>query len=149
MPYSMLGEISLMFYIYFYLYHNYYFSKIIMGLFAPPHNFFSGKKRRGAQQVNLRLLKQPWIGSGGFGGHARRAPPLRPKIFSISCSFFCKIWQNHMLAPPLESWRPLLRGILDPPLIGLLIYELQFIFSRQMKSQIVVVLSWLSFFIDP
>ena len=24
-----------------------------------------------------------------------------------------------MLAPPLEDWRPLLRGILDPPLNGL------------------------------
>ena len=24
-----------------------------------------------------------------------------------------------MLAPPLEGWRPLLRGILDPPLVGM------------------------------
>ena len=31
--------------------------------------------------------------------------------------FLGKIWQNRMLAPPLlESWRPLLGEILDPPL---------------------------------
>ena len=44
--------------------------------------------------------------------------PPRPKIFSRFHSVFRKIWQNHMLTP-LEGWRPLLRGILDPPLIAL------------------------------
>ena len=31
--------------------------------------------------------------------------------------FFGKIWQNRMLAPLLEGWRPHLGEILDPPLI--------------------------------
>ena len=35
--------------------------------------------------------------------------------FSQFHAVFRKIWQNHMLPPP-EGWRPLLRGILDPPL---------------------------------
>ena len=46
-------------------------------------------------------------------GGARR---VRPN-FSQFHAVFHKIWQNHMLAPPLECWRPLLRGILDPPLV--------------------------------
>ena len=51
--------------------------------------------------------------SGGFGGGGRA--PYGPK-FSQFHAVFRKIWQNYMLAPPLESWRPLLRGILDPAL---------------------------------
>ena len=39
------------------------------------------------------------------------------KNFSISCSFW-KFWQNRMLAQP-EGRRPLLQGILDPPLFAL------------------------------
>ena len=55
--------------------------------------------------------------SGGFRGGAPGArPPYSPK-FSRFHAVFRKIWQNRMLAPPLEGWRPLLRGILDPPLI--------------------------------
>ena len=44
------------------------------------------------------------------------APPSYGPKFSQFHTVFHKIWQNHMLAPPLEGWRPLLRGILDPPL---------------------------------
>ena len=44
-----------------------------------------------------------------------RPPPYGPK-FSQFHAVFRKIWQNYMLAPP-EGWRPLLQGILDPPLI--------------------------------
>ena len=44
-------------------------------------------------------------------------PPYGPK-FSQFHAVFRKIWQNHMLAPPPpQGWRPLLRGILDPPLL--------------------------------
>ena len=50
-----------------------------------------------------------------LGGHPRRAPPHGPK-FSQFHAVFHKIWQNHMLVPPPEGWRPFLRGILDPPL---------------------------------
>ena len=39
------------------------------------------------------------------------AHPPWPKIFAISCSFLGKF------GPLLESWCPLLWGILDPPLI--------------------------------
>ena len=55
----------------------------------------------------------PWgyRSSGRFRGR----PPHGPK-FSQFHAVFRKIWQNHMLATPLEGWRPLLRGILDPPL---------------------------------
>ena len=64
---------------------------------------------------------QMGISSGGFrGGRARRAPPPPPPHgpkFSQFHAVFRKIWQNHMLRPSLEGWRPLLRGILDPPLI--------------------------------
>ena len=45
----------------------------------------------------------------------RPPPPHGPKCSQFH-AVFRKIWQNHMLAPPLEGWRPLLRGILDPPL---------------------------------
>ena len=42
-------------------------------------------------------------------------PPLQTKIFSISCSFSENLAKSYVGAP-LESWRPLLWGILDPPL---------------------------------
>ena len=38
-----------------------------------------------------------------------------PEFFQFH-AVFGKIWQNRMLAPPLESWRPLLGEILDLPL---------------------------------
>ena len=42
-------------------------------------------------------------------------PPWGSKFFQFH-AVFGKFWQNHMLAPPLVSWRPLLGEILDPPL---------------------------------
>ena len=51
--------------------------------------------------------------SGGLRGVLKR-PPHGPQ-FSQFHAVFHKIWQNHMLASPLEGWRPFLRGILDPP----------------------------------
>ena len=43
-------------------------------------------------------------------------PPPGSKFFQFH-AVFGKIWQNRMLAPPPpESWHPLLREILDPPL---------------------------------
>ena len=56
------------------------------------------------------------IPSGGFSGGAPGARPLRPKIFSISCSFSQNLVKSYVGAP-LEIWRPLLRKILYPPLI--------------------------------
>ena len=51
-----------------------------------------------------------------LGGRTRRPPsPVRPNIFSISCSFSQNLAKSYVGAP-LEDWRPLLRGILDPPL---------------------------------
>ena len=38
--------------------------------------------------------------SGGFRGRAQRAPPLRPKIFSISCSFSQNLAKSYVGAPP-------------------------------------------------
>ena len=40
----------------------------------------------------------------------------RTKIFSIS-QVFSKVLQNDASPPRLESWRPSLRRILDPPLL--------------------------------
>ena len=53
--------------------------------------------------------------SGGFRGGPGARRPYGPK-FSQFHAVFCKIWQNCMLAPPLEGWRPLIWGILDSPL---------------------------------
>ena len=47
-------------------------------------------------------------------------PPWGSKFFQFH-AVFGKIWQNRMLAPPLESWRPLLGEILDPPLLWALV----------------------------
>ena len=56
--------------------------------------------------------------SGGFrGGAPGTRPPHGPK-FSQFHAVFRKIWQNHMLATPLEGWRPLLRGILGRPWVS-------------------------------
>ena len=69
--------------------------------------------------LNLFLLDWSyiWVISGGSGGEAPPAhdPPYGPK-FSRFHVVFWKIWQNHMLTPP-KGWHPLLRGILDPPLV--------------------------------
>ena len=54
--------------------------------------------------------------SGGFRRGASSAPPLRPKIFSISCSFSENLTKSYVGAPTPEGRRPLLQGILDPPL---------------------------------
>ena len=65
--------------------------------------------------------------SGGFkGAH----PPYGPKFSQIH-AVFRKIWQNHMLVPPPQGWLPLLRGILDPPLV----YELFLRFSQNFLSK--------------
>ena len=48
-----------------------------------------------------------YLFSGGFRGAPPARAPLRPKIFSISCSFSQNLAKS--------CWRPLLRGILDPP----------------------------------
>ena len=42
--------------------------------------------------------------------------PLRPKIFLISCSFSENLTKSYVGAPP-GGRRPLLQGILDPPLL--------------------------------
>ena len=55
------------------------------------------------------------IDSGGSVGGA----PLRPKIFSISCSFLEHLAKSHVGV--LRGLAPLLRGILDPPLIDVVI----------------------------
>ena len=47
-----------------------------------------------------------------WGGHPSAYLPVRPKIFSISCSFWT-FWQNRMLAPP-GGGHLLLREVLDP-----------------------------------
>ena len=62
------------------------------------------------------------MSSGGFKGRPRCAPflPSYGPKFSQFHAVFRKILQNHMLAPRLADWRPLLRGILDPPLMSII-----------------------------
>ena len=48
------------------------------------------------------------------------APPKRTNTSSISCCFFFG-----KVGAPLEGWRPLLRRILDPPLINILPFHRQ------------------------
>ena len=52
-------------------------------------------------------------------------PPYGPK-FSYFHAVFGKIWQICMLALVLDGWRPLLRGILDPPLYMTNIFVTEF-----------------------
>ena len=56
----------------------------------------------------------------------RGAPPLRPEIFAISCSFF-------EIVGKIVGWRPLLRGGLDPPLK--VIYASKFSFNIINKTR--------------
>ena len=51
-----------------------------------------------------------------LGGTPPARAPLRPKIFTISCSFLENVAKIIGWHPLLKGWRPLLRGILDPPL---------------------------------
>ena len=54
--------------------------------------------------------------SGGSKGGAPAACPPTAQNFLNFMQFFGKCWRNRRLEPPLKGWRPLLRGILDPPL---------------------------------
>ena len=72
---------------------------------------------------NFRQTKKwPWQSfvysfSGGSKGVASGTSPLlRPKMFSISCSFSENLAKSYVGAPSLKGWRPLLQGILDLPL---------------------------------
>ena len=53
-------------------------------------------------------------GSKGVG--VKDSPSPGFKFFQFH-AVFGKIWQNRMLAPPLEGWRPHLRETLDLPLV--------------------------------
>ena len=57
------------------------------------------------------------IGSGGSKGVSRRSS-FRSQNFLNFMQLFWKIGQNHMLAPCPVGWRPLVWGVLDPPLIS-------------------------------
>ena len=50
------------------------------------------------------------------GAPGASPPPLQTKIFLILCSFWENLTNLYVVAPP-RSWRPLLRGILYPPLL--------------------------------
>ena len=57
------------------------------------------------------------------------ACPLPPPKISQFHAVFRRIWQNRMLVPPFpEGWRPLLQGIMDPPLICTL-FEVHTVFT--------------------
>ena len=56
---------------------------------------------------------------GSKGAPPACPPPLRTKIFLISCSFSEILANLYAGAPVLEGWRPLLWGIPDPPLTSI------------------------------
>ena len=80
----------------------------------------------------LSLLKLAVADLGG----TQPAPPPWPKIFSISCSFSRNLAKSYVGAP-LEGWRPLLRGILDPPLVSLTNLKLKSSLTRAVENSIV------------
>ena len=61
-----------------------------------------------------QLLKTITIISGGSKGGA---PPTAQKFHNFMWVFFGNFWYNSRLAPPTGGLAPLLRRILDPPLI--------------------------------
>ena len=60
-------------------------------------------------------MKYGWL-QWRIQGGAPGAPLLRTKIFLISCNFWGKSGKIVCWCLPVEGWRPLLWGILDPPL---------------------------------
>ena len=83
-------------------------------------NIFVDKGPRKNPKSNHRTTRfavRP-IAVADLRGAINTTPSPRLKSFSIPCVFLREgeIWQNRMLAPLLENCRPLLRGILDPPL---------------------------------
>ena len=57
------------------------------------------------------------IAVADLGGRTRRAPsPPTAQNFLNFMQFFAKFGKIICWHPPPEGWRPLLRGILDPPL---------------------------------
>ena len=66
--------------------------------------------------IPSRQNPSQWRIQGG-GTPGVRPPPLRTKIFLISCSFSENLANLYAGAPLLEDWRPLLWEILDPPLL--------------------------------
>ena len=64
---------------------------------------------------NISIISVADLGGAPLARPTPTPPPPHGPKFSQFHAVFRKIWQNHVLASP-ESWRPLLRGILDPPL---------------------------------
>ena len=60
----------------------------------------------------------PWVASFS-SGRSTPSPPLRTKIFVISCSFLGKSGKFVCWHPLLKGWRPLQREILDPSLFSM------------------------------
>ena len=69
----------------------------------------------------IKLVKLPLPVADLRGRRGRAPPPWRPKFLHFH-AVFGENWQNHRLAPPPGSWRPLLGEILDPPLVTYIMY---------------------------
>ena len=80
-------------------------------------NFYGRKSYMSSSEEHMHNLEamhsQWWIQGGVPPAH----PPLRPKIFSISCRFWENVTKSY-IGVPLEGQRPLLQGILDLPLLA-------------------------------
>ena len=87
-----------------------------------------GERVQGQEGIfayNMATDKQKWVFCGKppgnsvadlGGGRTRRAPPPTVQNFLDFMQFFGKFDKIVCWRPPLEGWRPLLQGILDPPL---------------------------------
>ena len=94
------------------LYHNKMIYITLSTIFSPSYVTVETKEGNDTYRQLNKLI----LAVADLGGRPRRAPPPRPKMFSISCSFSQNLAKSYVGAPP-KGWRPLLRGILDPPLI--------------------------------
>ena len=68
-------------------------------------------------ETRAAITRSPKQGYHCSGGYRGGRSPYSPK-FSQFHAVFRKIWQNHMLAPPLEGWRPPYGESWSRPCIG-------------------------------
>ena len=84
-----------------------------------------------------RKRNEIYVCSGGFGGRPRRTPPAQNFLYFMQ--FFTKLAKSYVGAPsppPREGWCPLLRRILDPPLVCVPNSKKIVPFSRQLVLEL-------------
>ena len=70
-----------------------------------------------------------WSGKVPSKTVADLKPPSGPKFSQFHAVFSEILIKSYVGVPPAEGWRPLLQGILDPPLLGWLFLETKTFFK--------------------